>query len=238
LNHFVKEKFIPLPSVLLQQFETLASKCLLGIFPEIRHIWLAIDNKLFLWDFGGGKNLANYEFDDPGELILGVCLVSPKPGVFVEDIQYLLAVSTITRVTLLGLRRTQDPSNQYDICKTPLVVSSDDVAILQIASSANGRIFMCGSDGNIYELDYQVLELFFVSDLNNLGRVKKNGSVKNVESEIERRAYFLYLFLHFLNSENLILLQACQLILPEKLFTLFPWMTSSLLITSVMANVG
>jgi nuclear pore complex protein Nup155 len=188
LDHFVKEKFIPLPNVLQQQFDTLASKCLLGIFPEIHNIWLAIDNKLFLWDFGLGKNLLNYEFEDASEILLSVCLVSPKVGVFVRDIEYLLAVSTTTRVTLLGLRKMQDPSTQYELCKTYLTVSSDDVVIIQIISSLDGRIFMCGSDGNIYEFEYQVTIIYslFSSIFN---RAKINGSVRGAESVYAPAAY-------------------------------------------------
>ena len=154
--HFSKEKFIPLPPVMLEQFDTLAAKCLMGVFPEISHIWLAIDNRLVLWNFETEDGLANYDFEDPNELILSVALITPKQNVFVQEIEYLVAVSTTSRILLLGLRRLRPNLNNYELCKTPLFVSSDDVAIIQIQSSPDGRVFMCGSDGDVYELEYQV----------------------------------------------------------------------------------
>ena len=162
IDHFSREKFIPLPSVILEQFDTLASKCLMGIFSEISHIWLAIDNRLILWNFEVEGGLANYEFENANEIILAVALITPKPGIFVKEIEYLVAVSTTTRIALLGLRKIKSTTSNYELCVTPLLVSSDDVAIIQIQSSPEGRVFMCGSDGDIYELEYQVNTKIFI----------------------------------------------------------------------------
>jgi hypothetical protein len=43
-----------------------------------------------------------------------------------------------------------------------LSVPSDNVNMLKIVGMKNGRIFMCGKDGSLYELEYQGLVIEFL----------------------------------------------------------------------------
>jgi nuclear pore complex protein Nup155 len=103
----------------------LTCKSFLGILPEINRVYITIDNRLFLWNYRDGFvsrsssstfNLwrvfvfpnrvcsSYYVFDELGQIIVSVGLVKPKPGVFVEDIVYLLVIATPTEIIFLGVR--------------------------------------------------------------------------------------------------------------------------------------
>ena len=132
----------------------------MGLFPEIGHVWMTVDNRLFLWNYEDQESFASYDFEDENELILTVVLVTPRPGVFIAEIEYLIALATTSKIILLGLRKLSKTADSYEICSTPLAVSSDDIAILSMKGSDDGRLFMCGSDGNLYELEYEVIVFY------------------------------------------------------------------------------
>ena len=81
----------------------------MGIFPEINRTWMTIDNTLYLWNYESNEYYQLYYRDfinthhDPDQLILNCALVKPIPGVFLEQIEYLLIVSTPLEITILGL---------------------------------------------------------------------------------------------------------------------------------------
>jgi nuclear pore complex protein Nup155 len=82
--------------------------------------------------------------------------VKPKPGIFVETIRYLLVLTTPVEVVVLGVSFSGDSIDGEMILQpTALSVPSDEVNMLQVLGTPQGRIFMCGNDGNLYELDYQ-----------------------------------------------------------------------------------
>jgi nuclear pore complex protein Nup155 len=64
-----------------------------------------------------------------------------------------LVVSTPIEIILLGLAFSKD--QQMTIYRTEMTVSSDNVNMTLISGTDSGRIFMRGSNGQLYELVYQ-----------------------------------------------------------------------------------
>jgi nuclear pore complex protein Nup155 len=106
-------------------------------------------------------------FVDQPDVITHVAIVNPKPGVFVDEINYLLVLCTPLTVILLGVsvtdvlgpnHRTRKEIKLYDLDMSV----SCDVEMISVAGTADGRIFMAGSqDGHLYELHYQEKEGWF-----------------------------------------------------------------------------
>lgn len=122
----------------------------MGIFPEINRVWMTIDNHLYLWNYHGleGGDLIN-TYEDPDQIIVNVSLVKPIKGVFLEQIEYLLVVSTPLEITLLGIafsEKQQDnlPRGLLTIYKTEMSCYADGINMSSILGTNNGRIFMRG----------------------------------------------------------------------------------------------
>jgi nuclear pore complex protein Nup155 len=81
--------------------------------------------------------------------------------VFLEQIEYILVVSTPLEIILLGVAFSEPNSKgsrgMMSIYRTEMIVSSDNINMTQIVGTKTGRIFMRGSNGHMYELVYQVL---------------------------------------------------------------------------------
>ncbi|CAB3985686.1 nuclear pore complex Nup155-like [Paramuricea clavata] len=155
-------KHVPLPSELVEQFSYMQCNCQMGLFPEIRRAWLSIDSDIFVWNYEDGSDLAY--FDGLSETILSAGLVKPKPGIFQEHIKFLLCLTTPVDVVLLGVSfsdRNADagPEDDYQemhLLPEPLfTLQTDNVYMSGITGTLNGRIFLCGRDGCVYEMDYQ-----------------------------------------------------------------------------------
>ncbi|CED85089.1 Nuclear pore complex, Nup155 component (D Nup154, sc Nup157/Nup170) [Phaffia rhodozyma] len=154
---FVKQKTFSIPDGLFAEYEALTHKCFMGIFPEIDRAWMTIDNKLFLWDFGESADFSRY--DEQSEIIVHVGLVKAKPGVFIDSITHLLVICTSNNLLLLGLSRS--PSSELTLYATDLTIPTDGISMSDVVSFPNGRTFMCGSDGNLYEMVYRADEGWF-----------------------------------------------------------------------------
>ncbi|KOB76758.1 Uncharacterized protein OBRU01_03818, partial [Operophtera brumata] len=75
---------VPLPPEIMEHFAHMQCHCLMGVFPEISRVWLAIDSNIYVWAFEHGSDVAY--FDGLGETIVSVGLVKPKAGVFQEPV--------------------------------------------------------------------------------------------------------------------------------------------------------
>lgn len=109
-------------------------------------------------------------------MIISVGLVKPKPDVFVKEIEYLLVLATPLEITLIGLSLNADKT-QIKYYPTQLAVPSDNVNMLNISTTDSGRIFMCGSDGNLYELMYQAEEGWFTRKCRKLNHTSNPLSI-------------------------------------------------------------
>uniref|UniRef100_A0A8D0KRI5 Nuclear pore complex protein Nup155 n=1 Tax=Strix occidentalis caurina TaxID=311401 RepID=A0A8D0KRI5_STROC len=155
---------VPLPPELVEQFGHMQCNCMMGVFPEISRAWLTIDSDIFMWNYEDGGDLAY--FDGLSETILAVGLVKPKGGIFQPHVRHLLVLATPVDIVILGLScaNTQagtgslndSMSSGMQVLPDPLYsLPTDNTYILAITSTDNGRIFLAGKDGCLYEVAYQ-----------------------------------------------------------------------------------
>ncbi|KAJ3126506.1 hypothetical protein HK100_010209 [Physocladia obscura] len=155
-----RERTIPLPDVLYEQYDFLQCRCFLGLFPEVHRAWITIDHQLFLWNYDSPDDYA--VFDDQDQVIVSVGLVKPPPGVFLDEINYLLVVATPIEIILVAVAHQETNGvSSLNLYRTDITIASDNVSMTSIVGSSNGRIFMCGSNGRLYELQYQADDGWF-----------------------------------------------------------------------------
>lgn len=114
-------------------------------------------------------------------MIVGVGLVTPRPGVFLDSISHLLVLATPGLVTLVGLGFVTAPAvpgattpskRELTFFMTGLSCPTDGIALTTIIGTKDGRIFLgsspvaltpggIGGDGCLYELNYQSAEGWF-----------------------------------------------------------------------------
>ncbi|XP_063822152.1 nuclear pore complex protein Nup154 [Ostrinia nubilalis] len=151
---------VPLPPEIMEHFAHMQCHCLMGVFPEISRVWLAIDSNIYVWAFEHGCDVAY--FDGLGETIVSVGLVKPKPGVFQSFVKYLLVLTTTVEIVVLGVTFSSsknDGSSEFQeihlVPEPVFVLPTDGVSMMSVKSTAKGRIFMGGKDGCLYEITYQ-----------------------------------------------------------------------------------
>ncbi|KAJ2869104.1 hypothetical protein GGH93_006264 [Coemansia aciculifera] len=157
-----KQRHIQLPDALFEQYDLLECRCFMGLFPEIKRAWITVDHRLFLWNYEDESDF--YSFDDQEQIIVSVALVTPKPGVFVDTIKHVLVVATPLEVFLLGVgydagklagMRGSGSGGEVTLFATQISVPADGVAMTSICGTSDGRVFMSGNDGSLYEFAYQ-----------------------------------------------------------------------------------
>ncbi|RKO83828.1 Nucleoporin, Nup133/Nup155-like protein, partial [Blyttiomyces helicus] len=160
------QSFTPIPEFILKQMETIQIKSFMGTFPEINRVWMTVDSRLFLWNYDAGPAAPSSHaidmYDDQEQIIVSVGLVKPVKDVFLAEIEYLLVVATPIEIILLGLTFNDTGTasrGQLTIYKTDLTIASDNVCMNTIVGTEDGRIFMNGDNGDVYELHYQVSAL-------------------------------------------------------------------------------
>ncbi|CAH2259179.1 jg9998 [Pararge aegeria aegeria] len=151
---------VPLPPEIMEHFAHMQCHCLMGAFPEISRVWLAIDSNIYVWAFEHGSDVAY--FDGLSETIVSVGLVKPKSGVFQSFVKYLLVLTTTVEIVVLGVTfssNKQDGSTEFEeihlVPEPVFVLPTDGVSMLCVKSTSKGRIFMGGKDGCLYEITYQ-----------------------------------------------------------------------------------
>lgn len=116
-------------------------------------------------------------YDGLNHAIVSVALVVPKAGVFVSDVKHLLVVTTPMEIVVLGVTfgdstktvcspnkslQNSTPYVEMQLMNKPIfVLNTDNVSIASIEGTADGRIFMGGRDGALYELQYQAESNWF-----------------------------------------------------------------------------
>uniref|UniRef100_A0A2K5L4S8 Nucleoporin 155 n=1 Tax=Cercocebus atys TaxID=9531 RepID=A0A2K5L4S8_CERAT len=155
---------VPLPPELVEQFGHMQCNCMMGVFPPISRAWLTIDSDIFMWNYEDGGDLAY--FDGLSETILAVGLVKPKAGIFQPHVRHLLVLATPVDIVILGLSYANlqtgsgvlndSMSGGMQLLPDPLYsLPTDNTYLLTITSTDNGRIFLAGKDGCLYEVAYQ-----------------------------------------------------------------------------------
>lgn len=153
----------PIPNAVFDHYNAGQLQTLMGLFAEINHAWVVIDNSLFLWDYTH-PDPELIGFEDQPHTIHAVALVTPKPGIFVNTITHILAVATSSEIVLLGVSAADTPAGTKSVSlyQTKMVLPLRGIDVRVITGSADGRIFFGGSgDVDVYELYYQSEEKWF-----------------------------------------------------------------------------
>ncbi|KAI0892741.1 nucleoporin-domain-containing protein [Annulohypoxylon nitens] len=160
---FQKTNMYPIPQNVLEQYNRAEVSTMMGLFAELNHAWVTIDNCLYLWDYTHpNPELIGYE--DSQHSITAVKLVPPKPDVFNKVITHILVVATTSEMFLLGVAARDAPggAKTIELYGTKMSQPLKGTEARVIAGSTNGRIFFSGqSDNDIYELKYQQEEKWF-----------------------------------------------------------------------------
>ncbi|XP_040264666.1 nuclear pore complex protein Nup155-like [Bufo bufo] len=153
---------VPLPLQILDHFDPMQNPdCMMGVFPEISQAWLVINSHFFLWNFQNGRNLIS--FDGLRDSILCAGLVRPKEGLLQPHIAYLLVIATPVQVVMLGVTvtslQTGDLHNrtteEIQLLTEPMYLAAADDMYISVTGTHNGRIFLSGHSGSLYEVVYQ-----------------------------------------------------------------------------------
>ncbi|GAA5897156.1 hypothetical protein JCM5296_002241 [Sporobolomyces johnsonii] len=170
---FTKTRTVLLPDRLFEEHDLTQSRCTMGLLPEIERSWVTVDHRLLLWDWADGSSFSTFE--ELTDVIVGVALVRPRPGVFVDSISHLLVLATPSQINLVGLGyAAPSPGAKKEVTfyLTGLSVPTDGISFTTIRGTSNGRIFLAsspepltpggiGGDGCLYELAYQSSEGWF-----------------------------------------------------------------------------
>ncbi|RDW58173.1 hypothetical protein BP6252_13584 [Coleophoma cylindrospora] len=163
---FQKTKMYAIPDLIFEQYNRAQVQTMMGLFAELNHAWVTIDNALYLWDYTH-PNPELKGFEEQPNSITAVKLVIPKPGVFISQVTHVLVVATTSDIFLLGIEASTGPSGAKEVTlyQTNMQLSIRGIDVRVIAgSAATGRIFFAGSaDNEVYELQYQTEEHWFQS---------------------------------------------------------------------------
>ncbi|PVH73490.1 nucleoporin-domain-containing protein [Cadophora sp. DSE1049] len=176
---FQRTKMYDIPDRILDQYNRAEVQTMMGLFAELNHAWVTIDNALYLWDYTDpNPEVIGYEEQAYG--ITAVKLVKPKAGVFLKDITHLLVVATTAEMILLGVASKLETTTltsklentgvrTVSLYQTKMSISTRGINVQVIeGSDATGRIFFSGKQNEVYEFTYQSQEQWFAG---NTGKV-------------------------------------------------------------------
>jgi nuclear pore complex protein Nup155 len=152
----------------------------MGLFAEINHAWVVVDNQVYLWDYTH-PNPELVGFEEQPSNITCVKLVKPRAKVFVDTIEYLLVVATVTDIFLIAVECQRGPEGVHGITlyRTGLSTSVRKITVTAIEGSAKtGRIFFGdGRTEDVYELNYQQEDRWFSSKCSKTNHVSNTVSM-------------------------------------------------------------
>ena len=168
-----------IPDKIFEQYNRAQVSTMMGIFAELNHAWVSIDNAMYLWDYTH-PNPDLIGFEDQSNTITAVKLVFPRAGVFVPSISRLLVVATTAEIILVGLSSQIAPTGErlVNLYSTRLSISTKgmDIKVIE-GSAATGRIFFSArGDNDVYELIYQQEEKWFQNRCGKINHTSKGIS--------------------------------------------------------------
>ncbi|KAI3407025.2 NUP170 [Candida oxycetoniae] len=160
-SRFEKIQQIDLPDRFFEEYNKTESTTKIGLFKEIERCWIAIDEKLILWNHKIPQSSFNSStqfltLDQIKNTILAVKLVKPKEGIFLKEINYLLLIATTTNIKIF-LIKYDKTLNSLEIFNPDLSVNAHGLAVNNfITHPKTHDIYFSGErDGvNIWRLDY------------------------------------------------------------------------------------
>ena len=173
---FQRTKMYDIPDQVFEQWNRAEVSTSMGLFAEINHAWVSIDNALYLWDYTNpNPEIIGYE-PEQQDAITAVKLVTPREGVFVKAITHLLVVATTASMVLIGVESSFSPSGirTVSLYQTGMTLPIRGISVQIIeGSTATGRIFFGGEvDNEVYEFTYQQEERWFS---NRCGKINQTS---------------------------------------------------------------
>lgn len=162
---FQKYKSHPIPDQIFEQLNRAQVSTNMGLFAEIHHAWVTVDNALYLWDYTQ-PNPELLGFEDQPYSIEEVKLARPKAGVFLNTIKHMIVLATTDQMMLLGLGEDPaSPGSGLTLFQTGMSASVKGLHISSISCSAKtGRVFFgSNTDNDVRELAYQAQDSWFAS---------------------------------------------------------------------------
>ena len=155
---------------------------MMGLYADLNHAWIAIDNSLYLWDYTH-PNPDLIGFEEQQQQIKAVGLVTPRVGVFVPTLTRMLVVATSNEIILVGLASQDAPGGgkSVSLFSTRLSISIKGMTVNLIeGSAASGRVFFSESTSDdVYELTYQQEEKWFQNRCTKINHTGKGVSAFN-----------------------------------------------------------
>jgi len=149
----------------------------MGLFAEINHAYVFVDNQLYLWDYTH-PNPELIGFEEQAHNITCVRLVKPRAKVFVDNISWLLVVATVSDILLIAVECQTGPEGVHGVSlyRTGLHTSVRGLSITAIEGSPKtGRIFFAeGNSEDVWELTYSQEESWFSSRCAKKNHVSKS----------------------------------------------------------------
>lgn len=178
---FQKLRTYEIPERIFEQVNQVNISTSMGLFAEINHAWVAVDNQLYLWDYTA-PNPQLVGFEEQPHVIASVKLVKPRKNVFLKTISHLLVIATVSEIFLIGVETQRGPEGVHTIqlYRTGFQCSIRGLTVSTIAGSdKTGRIFFGdGRDSeDVYELNYQPEEKWFSSKCSKTNHVKRSINV-------------------------------------------------------------
>lgn len=167
------ERSVPLPPYMAKELQNVKTISLMGLLTEAGLAWLTVDDKLFLWPYAvqdarEGPSFISFQAPN-GQCVLSVGLATPPKGLFRPFIKWCLVVTTADEVRLCALAYGSDPNvapntgssatssnnnNSLRLFTTNFSVPTDGVRMLSVCGTKEGRIFLGGEDGCLYEVAF------------------------------------------------------------------------------------
>ncbi|KAF2403358.1 non-repetitive nucleoporin [Trichodelitschia bisporula] len=172
---FQKMQTYDLPDRIFEHYNTAEMSTMMGLFAELHHAWITIDNALYIWDYTH-PNPELLGFDEQSHTITAVKLATPRPGVFVNQISHLLVITTMSDIFLVGLESKKNNAGivSVSLYSTGMQTPAKNMNITCVASSNTGRIFVGGKTTNdVYEITYQQEEKWFSSKCGKINHTAK-----------------------------------------------------------------
>ena len=171
---FQRGRTYPIPDRIFEQYNQAHLVTMMGLFADLKHAWVSIDNALYLWDYTH-PDPPLIGFEDQPNPIIALRMVTPRPGVFVDSIKRVLAVATTAEIILIGISIQDTPPGGKSIAlyRTNMSVPVRGLNVSRIEGSDDGRIFFSGTiDNDVYEMTYQQEERWFYSRCSKLNHVQ------------------------------------------------------------------
>ena len=137
---------------------------MMGLFADIHHAWITIDNACYLWDYTQHNHVL-VGLEDKINSITAVRLATPRPGCFVGSITKVLLIATTMEMFIIGVAQNVTGSGAISVglYRTNMKISIRGLNVTMIDGvPSTGRVFFSGTgDNDVYELVYQQSEGWF-----------------------------------------------------------------------------